>query len=231
MKRVLITGANRGIGFEFVRQLSLQNYQVLACYRDLEHAEILETLSKFNSNIQLLRLDVSNDINIQMLSKELANLPIDWLINNAGIQGEHGVTVGNIDQNNFFKVMEVNCFGVLKISEVLLPNLQKGKDKLIVALTSSLTSMTASRQGRNYAYKSSKAALNCAMRSFALDTMNMGMKVMLINPGWVKTRIGGLNAPLDAHTSVTGMLKVIEKYRENSHAEVMRSYDDSIIPW
>lgn len=231
MKRILITGANRGIGFEFVRQLSQHNYQVLACYKDPEHCEDLKSFSKLNSNVQLLQLDINNDMSICGLAKELENQPLDWLIHNAGVQGEHGVTIGNIDRANFIHLMNVNCFGALKLSETLLPNLQKGRDKLIIAISSALSSISENQVGRSYAYRSSKAALNCAMRSFAQDSIQFDIKVMILNPGWVKTRIGGPKAPIDVQTSVRGMLNVIEKYKENSHAEVLRSFDDTTIPW
>ncbi len=231
MKRIVITGANRGIGFEFVRQLSQHNYQVLACYKDPEHCDDLKLFCKLNSNVQPLQLDVSNDMSIRGLAKELGDQPIDWLINNAGIQGEHGVTIGNIDRANFINLMNVNCFGALKLSEKLLPNLQNGQDKLIVAISSALSSISEHQIGRSYAYRSSKAALNCVMRSFAQDAMQFNIKAMVLNPGWVKTRIGGPKAPIDVQTSVSGMLNVIEKYKENSHAEVMRSFDDTTIKW
>ena len=165
------------------------------------------------------------------LSGALGDRVLDWIINNAGISGEQGVTVGNIERNNFLNVINVNCLGALKISEAFLPQLRKGQDKLIVAISSRLGSIGDNQQSRSYAYRSSKAALNCAMRSFALDVANEEIKVILLHPGWVRTRLGGPEASIDVQTSVTGMLNVINQYKVNSHAEVLIGYDGERINW
>lgn len=231
MKTVLITGANRGLGLEFAKQLSAQGMQVIASCRQPEGAGELHALAKDRKNLRLAKLDVSDDGNLLALAKELKNCPLDWLINNAGISGYQGVTLGNIERENFLRVFNINCLSALKVSEVFLPLLEKGQDKLIVNLSSIMGSISDNQRGRSYAYRSSKAALNCAMRSFALDVEHLGIKVMLLNPGWVRTDLGGPDATLAAETSVAAMLKIIEKYKDSSHAEVLRSYDDSTIAW
>lgn len=229
MKTVLITGSSRGLGLEFARQLSVQGMQVIATCRHPQQAEALKQLAKNRKNLSIAKLDISDDQSILLLARELAGLSLDWIINNAGISGDQGVTVGNIDRVNFLKVFNVNCLSALKVSEAFLPQLEKGQDKLIINLSSILSSISANQRGRSYAYRSSKAALNCAMRSFALDVADLGIKVMLLHPGWVKTDLGGPGGEIDAQTSVAAMLKVVEMYKDTSHADVLRSYDGSTI--
>ncbi|AHE67833.1 SDR family oxidoreductase [Legionella oakridgensis] len=231
MKRVLITGSNCGLGLEFVKQLSSQHYHVIATCRHPNNAKELQQWSSHKKNVSIYTLDVTNDQHLATLTRELGDLPIDWVINNAGMFGAQGVTVGHIERDNFLQVFNTNCLSVLKVSDALLPNLRRSNDKLIVCISSRMGSIRDNQQGQSYAYRSSKAALNCAMRSFALDVANEGIQVMLLHPGWVKTDLGGDNAPLDAKTSVTGLLKVIIRHKDNSHAEVLRGYDDSIIDW
>ncbi|CDZ77698.1 C signal [Legionella massiliensis] len=231
MKTILITGANRGLGLEFTRQLCEQNMRVIATCREPAKAELLQQLAKANEGLSILELDVSDDQSISRLVAELGDQPIDWVINNAGIIGEPGVTVGNIQRDNFLKVFNINCLGALKVSEALLPNLQKSNDKLVIAITSQMGSISSIHFGRAYAYRASKAALNCAMRSFAVDIKDKGVKVMLLHPGWVRTDLGGANAEIDAELSVAGMLTVILINRSVCHAEVMYSYDGTLIDW
>ncbi|MCP0913128.1 MULTISPECIES: SDR family oxidoreductase [Legionella] len=231
MNTVFITGANRGIGFEFAKQLCAQGMQVIATCRKPKDAHALKTLQKQYKNLTIKTLDISKTNDIVALAQEFGKTPIDWLINNAGISGESGVTIGNIARENFLHLVEVNCFGPLKLSEALLPSLKLGQGKLIVCISSKMGSISSNEQGRSYAYRTSKAALNCAMRSFALDVAQDNINVMLLHPGWVKTDLGGPNAPLTPHASVNHMLTVIDKYKHNSHAEVLRGYDDSMIPW
>lgn len=232
MKTVLVTGANRGLGLEFTDQLSaMEDIEVIAACRVPHEATDLELLANNRKNLSIVKLDVADDESVASLVQELSGKPLDWLINNAGITGTVGLTIGNIDRINFLHVMNVNCLSALKMSEAFLPNLQLGDDKLIVNLSSVLGSVSSNIRGRGYAYRASKAALNCVMRSFAIDVEELGIKVMLLNPGWVKTGLGGPNATVEAKTSVAAMLEVIEKHKADSHAEVFRNFDDTIVNW
>ncbi len=231
MKTILITGANRGLGLEFTRQLAEQNYTVIATCREPLEADYLRQLAITYPKISIIDLDVSNDNSIENLKDLMSGISIDWLINNAGTTGEQGVTVGNINRANFLKVMDINCFGPLKISEALLPNLQMGEDKLIVAITSLMGSISTNFLGRSYAYRASKAALNCVMHSLAIDIADRDIKVMLLHPGWVRTDLGGPEAPIDPEESVRGMLKVIEAKKNDCHAETMYDYLGNLLPW
>lgn len=226
MRTSLITGANRGLGLEFVRQLKEKGYYVIGCCRQPTAAAQLRYLAD-----EVIPLDVSNDSHIRDLVKSLDNKPIDLLVNNAGILGEHGVTVGNINRNNFFNVFDVNCISVLRLSDALLPNLLASQDKNILVVSSIMGSISENARGRSIAYRASKAALNSGMRSFAIDVKPQGVHVMLMHPGVVKTDMGGESAPVEVQTSVTGMLTQAELHFHKSHAEILRQYDGQIIPW
>lgn len=226
MKNALITGANRGIGLEFVRQLKSQGYYIFGCCRHPEKATELRDVAD-----ELIKLDVTNDHDIEALKTSLHKRPIDLLVNNAGISGEQGVTVGNIDRKNFLHVLDVNCIGAIKVSDALIPNLQASTDKNILVISSQMGSISDNKRGRSYAYRASKAALNCVMRSFAIDVEAEGIHVMLIHPGWVKTVMGGPDALLDVQSSVAGMLKQAKEQLSNSHADVLHRYDGGRIAW
>ena len=226
MKYALITGANKGIGLEFARQLKEKGYYIIGCCRKPSIADHLNQLAN-----EVIQLDATSDADIEALVKTLNKRPIDLLINNAGISGEQGVKVGNVNRVNFANVLNVNCISTLKICDALLPNIQKSIDKNILVISSRMSSISDNEQGSSYAYRSSKAALNCAMRSFAIDVQPTGVHVMLIHPGWVKTDMGGQEARIDAQTSVKGMREQAEKYLNKSHAKVLHRFDGDTIAW
>ncbi len=226
MKTCLITGANKGIGLEFARQLKAKGFEVIGCCRDLSKAEALQAIAD-----KTYLLDVTKDAEITELSQILKDKPIDLLINNAGISGISGVTIGNVDRVNFLSVLDVNCLSVIKVSEALLPNIQRSLDKNILVISSQMGSISDNNSGRSYAYRASKAALNAAMRSFAIDVEPLGVHVMLMHPGWVKTDMGGSEALVSVSDSVAGMLAEAERHFPNSHAEVIRRFDGGTVSW
>ncbi len=226
MKTALITGANRGIGLEFAVQLKHRGYYIIGCCRFPKKAYDLARIAD-----EIIQLDITNDDDLDALTNHLQGQPIDLLVNNAGISGEQGVTVGNIYRDNFLHVLDVNCVGTIMLTDTLLDNICLSNDKYVVVVSSTMGSIAENERGRSYAYRSSKAALNCVMRSFAIDVHPLGVKVMLLHPGWVKTNIGGDNASLDVDISVSGMLNQIDAFINTSHAETIRSYDGRTIPW
>ena len=226
MKNALITGANKGIGLEFVRQLKNKGYYIFGCCRNPSTANELHELAD-----EIIQLDVTNDDDIASLKQTLNNRPIDLLVNNAGTSGAQGVTIGNVDRENFINVLNVNCISVVKLCDALLPNIESSNEKNILVISSRMGSISDNDSGRSYAYRASKAALNCAMRSFAIDVGPKEIHVMLIHPGWVKTDMGGVNALIDAQTSVAGMIKQAEKLFSKSHADVLHCFDGEVIAW
>ncbi|WP_367605631.1 SDR family oxidoreductase [Legionella sp. W05-934-2] len=226
MKTALVTGANKGLGLEFVKQLNQRGYHVIGCCRHPKKAYELEQIGG-----EVYQLDITKDSDIQALKSNLKKRPIDLLINNAGITGEQGVTVGHVYRDNFLHVLNVNCVGAILLCDALLPNLLASNDKHILVMSSSMGSISENERGRSYAYRASKSALNSVMRSFAIDVKQKGVKVMLLHPGWVKTDLGGINAITDVDVSVKGMLTQMDNYIDISHAETVRRYDGGVIAW
>lgn len=226
MKNAIVTGANRGIGLEIVRQLKQKNFYVIGCCRKPSEAQALNQLAD-----EVITLDVTEDKSIHQLVKLIGNKPIDLLVNNAGTSGEQGVGIDNINRHNFLNVLNVNCVSVVKLSDALLPNIEASQDKNILVISSQMGSIDDNDSGGSYAYRASKAALNCAMRSFAIDVKPRGVHVMLIHPGWVKTDMGGKNALIDVDISVKGIMNQAERHISSSHAENLYRFDGGTINW
>lgn len=231
MNTILITGANRGLGLEFCKQYARDGWAVLACCRDPQNATDLSKLAQTYSNFSVLELDVSNLTHIESLAKQLEGTPIDVLLNNAGIYGdEAGHGFGNLDYAQWQKNMTVNVFAPVKMTEAFLPHLQRGKLKTVVAMSSLMGSMADNGSGGSILYRSSKAALNAAMKSIAIDIRHKEIAVLILHPGWVKTDMGGMNAPMESPDSVAKMRDTIANFTLAHSGEFLR-YDGSLLPW
>jgi len=208
MSTVLVTGANRGLGLEFVRQYASDGAKVIACAREPLHAEALKEFVAENRRIDVRPLDVSDFEAFTALSKELEGEPIDILINNAGTYGPKKQSAGEMDFEGWADTFAVNTMGPLALSQALHENLKRGRDKKLITITSGLGS-TATTEGGYLAYRASKAAVNNVMRNLSVDWREDGIIVAVLSPGWVRTDMGGANATLSPGQSVSGMRKVI----------------------
>jgi NAD(P)-dependent dehydrogenase (short-subunit alcohol dehydrogenase family) len=233
---VLITGANRGIGLEFVRQYAERGWMVIATVRKPAEATELAALAQQHKGVRIETLDVASVESIAALGKRLAGQPIDVLVNNAGVLGDlPPQTIGSLDRETFEYVMAVNTFGALKLSETLKPNLLASGQKKVFAMTSGLgSSELTARRGGFYAYRMSKAALNIGFRALAADWRAEGIMVGIIAPGMVETQLlRQSNFPgkgISTAESVTGMIKVIDAMTLENNGKAI-NYDGSVIPW
>lgn len=236
---VLITGTTRGIGLEFAKQYAAAGWDVLACSRHPE-AAALQQLTSIHSNVSVWELDVCNPKQIRKLVNDLQGKPIDLLINSAGIYGweendeDADQTLDNVSIEAMSKVYEVNCIAPLMLSRSLLPNLEMSLLRTIVSITSRAGSIGDNTNGGIYAYRSSKAALNMAMKSLAVDLKPQQIKVILLHPGWVKTDMGGPDALIDTETSVKGMRQVIDTQVQKPTIDtdnIFMNYKGEILPW
>ena len=225
MTTVLITGANRGIGLEFTRQYLAEGAQVIACCRNPAKVEALNAIAAAHpGRVEILPLDVADPAQIEALTTALGERAIDILINNAGIYGPP-----EIDPDGWLETFRVNAIAPVLVSRALRGALKRGKDKKLVAITSVLGS-TAGNGGGMYAYRSSKAALNNAMRGLSLDWAADGILVGILHPGWVKTDMGGQAAPVTPQQSVTGLrARIAEMTPANTGA--YRDYAGADLPW
>ena len=211
MPSTLITGANRGLGLEFGRQYLADGWQVYAACRNPHSASELRRLAGASDDkLQILALYVTDPMSVQAAAAEINGQAIDLLLNNAGIGGPRGQTIGNIDYEAWAKVLDVNTMGPLRVSEAFVDQVARSERKLIVTLTSGMGSIADNTLGGSIAYRSSKAAVNMVMRSLAIDLAPLGITCVVINPGWLLTDMGGPHASLTTAESVTMLRRLIE---------------------
>ncbi|MBF0324056.1 MAG: SDR family oxidoreductase [Alphaproteobacteria bacterium] len=222
MPTILITGANRGLGLEFVRQYAKDGWRVLATVRDP-----LSGRAASDSGAEVYVADVTDEASIRRLKGSLAGTAIDVLLNNAGIYGENQ-EFGGIDVEGFLRVVRTNTVAPLKMAEAFADQLCG--PKIIAALSSKMGSMADNTSGGAYAYRASKAALNMVIKGLSVDLAASGVIALALSPGWVRTDMGGPTAPLDAQTAVAGMRTVIGGATLKDSGKFLH-YDGTELPW
>jgi len=231
MATVLITGANRGLGLEFCRQYAEQGWHVIACARNPDDAFDLNNLANHHPNVQLEALDVSKFKQIDALSEKLADPAIDVLINNAGIYTDNTSNgFGNLDYQAWTESLLTNTEAPVKMAEAFLPQIKKSDKKLIVNISSLMGSIADNDSGGSIFYRSSKAALNAAMKSLSIELKDQSVGVLIFHPGWVKTDMGGPNALINVEQSITGMRGLIEGFSLKQSGSFIK-YDGTPMPW
>jgi len=227
MPTVLITGASRGLGFEFARQYAADGWRVIATYRDSVGGG---TLSDLGNRVYVHALDVTDHDHIQALARTLKRESIDLLLNNAGIYGPRPQPLGGVDYDAWTEVIRVNAMAALKVCECFVDHVARSDLKRIVAVTSRMGSITDNDSGGCYIYRSSKAALNAVMKSLSVDLRPRGITVAVLHPGWVRTDMGGPSALIDPEESISGMRKVIAGLTLEDSGRFF-TYDGAEIPW
>lgn len=226
MPTVLITGASRGLGLEFARQYAADGWRVHACCRTPERAGELAAVT---GDVRVHGLDVTDAAAIRSLVGALAGEAVDLLVNNAGIMG-HRQSLGRIDYDGWAEVLRTNTLAPIAVTEALLDNLEKSGAAKVALMTSRMGSIADNTSGGTYAYRTSKAALNAAGRSLALDLGARGIAVVLLHPGWVRTDMGGAGGQIDAPQSVRGLRRVIAGLSAADSGRFL-AYDGREIPW
>lgn len=231
---VFITGSNRGIGLEFAKQYAERGWNVIATARKPGNAEALKALAAKHDNIVVEQLDVTDFQRVDELAKQYADTPIDILLNNAGIGGgSENQYYLDMQWDVWRTVLEVNTIAPMKISEAFYPHVIASRDKKIITVSSSEGSITGASQPRLYFYRSSKAALNMAMKNLALQLKRKGVSVGLVNPGPTDTDfMAGLPKKMLRPTpdAVTDMMRNIDGLTVETTGSFYQ-YDGTIIPW
>jgi NAD(P)-dependent dehydrogenase (short-subunit alcohol dehydrogenase family) len=231
MATILITGANRGLGFEFARQYLAEGDTVIAACRKPGAARSLQHLERDSKGaLTLTELDVADATSVKRAAARVQAPAIDILINSAGLLGERGQTIGSIDYNEWMRILDVNLLGPMRVCEAFLDRVARSERRLIVTLTSGMGSLADNTSGGSIAYRTSKAAVNMAMRTAAIDLEPRGLTCIVINPGWVKTDMGGPNAKLSPEQSVGAMRRVIAKLGPHGSGRFY-NYDGREFPW
>jgi NAD(P)-dependent dehydrogenase (short-subunit alcohol dehydrogenase family) len=231
MASVLITGANRGLGLEFARQYAAEGWDVYAASRNPAAAEQLRGLAQqAGDRLTVIPMNVTDAKSIRAAARQLRDTAIDVLINNAGISGAGGQITGKVDYQSWAKVLDVNTMGPLRMTEAFIEQLARSERRLVVTITSGMGSLADNTSGGSIAYRSSKAAVNMVMRSAALDLASRGISCVVVNPGWVKTDMGGPGARLTAQQSVAALRRLIETFGP-AHSGKFYNYDGREYPW
>ena len=232
MPSVLITGSNRGLGLEWARQYAEADWRVYATCRRPDLATELDRLAADHAQLSIHRLDVTEPGTLKAAAAAVGRRGLDLLVNNAGVYFERwGKDVlGKVDYRDWEQTFRVNALGAPRVTEALVEALARGTRPLVVAITSHMGSIADITSPRDYAYRSSKAALNAAMKGLSLELAPRGIGVLLLHPGWVRTRRGGSSAPLTAEQSVTAMRGLVENFQASQSGTFLR-YDGSVIPW
>ena len=209
MATALITGTGRGLGKELARQYAADGWKVIATERrDVE---------------------MTNRKQIAAFAERLKGETIDLLFCNAGTYGPRGMRLGNLDYGAWEEVLRVNLLGPAALIETLVESVAASERKVIAVMSSRLGSI-AEASGSSYVYSTSKAALNALAKGLSVTLANRGIIVVALSPGWVRTDMGGENAPLTPEQSVRGLRKVISGLKREDSGKFL-SHDGTEIPW
>jgi NAD(P)-dependent dehydrogenase (short-subunit alcohol dehydrogenase family) len=211
--RIVVTGSNRGIGLELVRQAKARGDQVEACARQPADADELRALA--DDRVRIHPLEVTDEQSVRALAKALEGVAIDVVYNVAGVYGGPGQSIrqmaDDLNLADVARTYDVNAMGPLRVAVALLPNVRKGASKKLVHVTSGMGSIDDNTSGGYYAYRMSKAALNMMSKSLAVDLQREGIASYVINPGWVQTDMGGRSAPTRVEDSVKAILREVDR--------------------
>ena len=223
MSTVLITGAARGLGLDFVKQYAAKGWKIHAC------ARAPEALKQVKGDIHAHKLEVTDYAAVKALAGELKGEAIDVLICNAGISGKEATVLGSIDPAVWRETFEVNALAPLMMAEAFADHVAASKDRKLVAISSRLGSITFANNGR-YSYRASKAALNMEWKGLSVDLASKGLICVVLHPGWVQTDMGGSTATLTIEESVPAMVKVIDGLKPADNGRFL-NYDGTELPW
>jgi NAD(P)-dependent dehydrogenase (short-subunit alcohol dehydrogenase family) len=231
MATILITGASRGLGLEFTRQYLAEGWAVIAGCRNPGAARGLQDLAAKSKNaLTVVDIDVTDRASVKRAAGCLQGRAIDVLVNGAGVYGASGQKLGSLDYEDWRQVLEVNLLGPARVCEAFLDNVERSDRRLIVTITSGMGSLADNTSGGSILYRTSKAAVNMLMRASAIDLQARGITCIVVNPGWVKTDMGGPNAKLSPEESIQAMRRLIAKLGPEDSGKFY-NYDGREYPW
>jgi len=248
-RSILITGCNRGIGLELIKQylkLDTPPTHLLATYRDPESSEELLQLAKDDENqgLKALKFDVSKRDTFPKFVQEVSDIVgaengLNMVIHNAGYMAPNR-DLDKITPEDMMMSYEVNCVGPLFLTRELLPLLKAAikpdlpkfrvDQAASILMSTAVASIAENTGGSTYPYRCSKSGLNMAMKSLSVDLKDTGILIMSMHPGWVKTRMGGPNALIDTETCCKTMIETLDQLTEKDHGSFLR-YNNTSIPW
>jgi NAD(P)-dependent dehydrogenase (short-subunit alcohol dehydrogenase family) len=210
--RILLTGANRGLGLALAQVGAERGHHILAGVRDVNQSEMKFTDHAFSKSITFLPLDVTDEESvIQAARSVIENFgTIDVIINNAGILLERDKTIEDLDISQVQLTFDVNLFGPMRVVKHFLPLLMMGDRSSIINISSEAGSIENAYAG-DYAYASSKTALNMFSEQLRKYVRDNKIEVFAVHPGWIRTDMGGENAPGNPYDTAKGIFDIIER--------------------
>ena len=228
MSTVLITGASRGIGLELAHAYAADGWRVHACCRHPEGAKDLQR-SLEGRDAKLHRLDVTDASDIASLAATLQSDAIDVLVNNAGIFGGQQ-DFSAVDYASWELVWRTNVIAPYRVAEAFVPHVATSGLRCMAFVSSISGSIASVNEGGGHIYQSSKTGLNAVVASLARDLAKHGIIALALHPGWVRTDMGGEDAPVSPEESISGLRRVIaESGPERSGA--LWDYRGERLPW
>jgi NAD(P)-dependent dehydrogenase (short-subunit alcohol dehydrogenase family) len=233
MNRILITGANRGIGLELAHQCAARGERVFASCRSPEKADALEKIATQHPGmLTILQIDVTDQSSIAAAAAIVAAevKALDILFNNAAANFGDEPGLSAVKSEVLLKAIQINAVGALLAAQGFIALLRKGRDPKLINISSEAGSITGMTHFRGYHYYGSKAALNMYTRVLAWDPETDGITVISIHPGWVRTDMGGPDAHLSTEQSVLGMLQVTDDLTPAQNAKFF-TWEGFELPW
>jgi NAD(P)-dependent dehydrogenase (short-subunit alcohol dehydrogenase family) len=244
-KSVMITGCNRGIGLELVRQFLLVGTppkHIFASYRTM--SDELKKIGEENKNVHLIKMDVTDTPSYPSIAKQVDEVVgeagLNLLINNAGLVPPNR-DLASVTPEDMRKAFEVNCIAPLFFAKEMFPLVERAAKAStgagrslsrggIVQMSTAVASVAENSGGGLYAYRCSKSALNMSMKSMSQDKKDTGVLILSIHPGWVQTDMGGPNALITTETCCKTMLETFDALDDKDHGSFLR-YNNTPIPW
>ena len=206
MPTVVVTSASRGIGREFVRQYAADGWKVIAACRHPESVD--QELRAMGSGVRPIAMDVTDLASVEAVARE-DDAPVDLLLNTAGVIGHGAEGPGEVNYGEWARVLDVNTMGPVRVLDAFADRLAAAGGAKAVTLTSGLGSIGDAGSGSSLMYRTSKAAVNMAMRARSFTLAPRGIVVVVMNPGWVRTDMGGAGASVEPEESVAAMRRII----------------------
>ena len=216
MPTVFVTGANRGLGYEHVKQYAEKGWKVIACARNPEQAkELKELQTEHGADFIIEQLEVVDHNRIEELAEKYSDEAIDILINNAGTTGPMGVPgamgyqkIDSMDYQIWRDILEVNLLSPFKIATAFHNHVARSDKKILIMMSSDLGSVEQNNFGGFYSYRASKSALNIISKGMSVDWNDV--TVIALAPGWCKTYLGGDEAEIEPAESVEQQQEMFE---------------------
>jgi NAD(P)-dependent dehydrogenase (short-subunit alcohol dehydrogenase family) len=205
MSTWVVTGANRGIGLALAREISGRGQSVIGTARRPERAVELRA-----TGARVEQLDVADETSVAEFARKLGGAAVDFLVHNAAV-GSAGPAADRLDPADVLRALEVNAVGPVLVTQAILDNVRAGSRRTIVGLSSGLGSLSENDSGGWVAYRISKAALNMYVRTLAVELARERFTCVLLDPGWVRTDMGGPNGPTSPEDAARTIADRIER--------------------